>query len=115
MKITQEQIFSKIQGIMVELFELSPESIKMESKLNEDLGLDSIDAIDLLTHLQSFVGQRLHPEEFREIRTVAELIKAAEVTIAKAETQPSAEIPSSAEHPSSTDAPKQQVNVKPGG
>lgn len=66
---------------MVELFELNADEIKMESRFNDDLGLDSIDAIDLITHLQSFVGQRLLPEDFKSVRTIADVIQVAEVTL----------------------------------
>ena len=46
---------------MVELFELDKSEISMESKLNQDLGLDSIDAIDLICELQN-LGKRLKPK-----------------------------------------------------
>lgn len=79
--ISQEQILTQVTNIMVELFELDAKDIKMESRLNEDLGLDSIDAIDLITSLQSFVGRRLQPEDFKSVRTISDLIKAAESTL----------------------------------
>lgn len=84
MNISADQIFEKVKSSMVELFELSPDEIKLESRFREDLGLDSIDAIDLISHLQSFVGQRLQPEDFRSVRTIADLIAAAEATLRKA-------------------------------
>lgn len=90
MNQSREQILANVKKIMAELFELDPEDIKMESRFNEDLGLDSIDAIDLITHLQSFVGQRLQPEEFKSVRTISDLITAAESTLAGSKTQTNA-------------------------
>ena len=81
----RDQIFDKVKGIMVELFELQPDAIQMESRFREDLGLDSIDAIDLIVALQSYVGQRLQPEEFKSVRTISDLINAAEATLKQAE------------------------------
>ncbi len=81
MKYTQDQILSKVSEIMEELFEINPAEIKMDSRLNEDLGLDSIDAIDLISSLQNFVGRRLQPEDFKSVRTIADLIVAAEATL----------------------------------
>jgi acyl carrier protein len=81
MSISREQIFEKVKEIMAELFEIDPQTITMESRLNDDLGLDSIDAIDLITFLQNFVGQRLQPEDFRSVRTISDLITAAETTL----------------------------------
>jgi acyl carrier protein len=81
MSISREQIFEKVKEIMAELFEIDPQNIHMETRLNEDLGLDSIDAIDLITFLQNFVGQRLQPEDFRAVRTISDVITAAETTL----------------------------------
>lgn len=81
MTISRDQIFIRVKEIMLELFEIPPESIHMDSRLNDDLGLDSIDAIDLITFLQTFVGKRLQPEDFRSVRTISDLIAAAEMTL----------------------------------
>jgi acyl carrier protein len=92
MKYTDEQILEKVTGIMAELFEVNPANVKLESRLNDDLGLDSIDAIDLITHLQGFVGQRLHPEEFKSVRTISDLIAAAQITLSKANVPPQPDV-----------------------
>ncbi len=76
--VPQEQVFRKISDLMEELFEVPKSDIKMESKLYDDLGLDSIDAIDLIGELQSFVGRRLKPEDFKTVYTVGDVVKAAE-------------------------------------
>lgn len=78
---TREQIFEKVKSIMAELFELDTSTILMESRFKDDLGLDSIDAIDLMVSLQAFVGKRLQPEEFKSVRTISDLITAAEVAL----------------------------------
>ena len=83
MSISRDQILAKVKEIMEELFELDPASITLESRFREDLGLDSIDAIDMIVHLQSFVGQRLQPEDFKSVRTIDDLLTAAELTLQK--------------------------------
>ena len=75
---TSEDIFQHISKVMQELFELSESEITRESHLSEDLGLDSIDAIDLVAQLQTFVGQRLEPEDFKTVRTVGDVVVLAE-------------------------------------
>ncbi len=82
---SRDEIFEKVKGIMVELFELQAGTIQLSSRFNEDLGLDSIDAIDLIVHLQSFVGQRLQPEDFKSVRTISDLITAAESALKQSE------------------------------
>jgi len=56
---------------MAEMFELAPESITPDSKLGEDLDLDSIDAIDLVARLQQFLGRKIDQASLRRIRTLA--------------------------------------------
>ncbi len=81
---SQEQIFEKISDIIVELFEIPKADIKMESKLYDDLGMDSIDAIDLITEMQSFIGgRRLNPEDFKAVRSVADVVRAAEAILSE--------------------------------
>jgi acyl carrier protein len=75
---SREKIFKTITEILEELFEIPPEKVKLESRLFEDLDLDSIDAVDLIVRLQQFVGQRIKPEEFKSVRTIEGVVAAAE-------------------------------------
>jgi len=44
--------------------------------LNEDLEIDSIDAVDLLDRLRRQTGRKISAEEFRTVRTVGDLVDA---------------------------------------
>ncbi|OCG02249.1 acyl carrier protein [Gilliamella sp. wkB112] len=72
----KQQIFEQIQSALVQLFELSPEEIKPESRLFEELDLDSIDAVDLVVHLQKKIGKKVDPETFKSVRTVQDVVEA---------------------------------------
>lgn len=71
-------IFGELQNIILHLFEIPRENITVESHFFDDLNLDSIDAIDLIAHLQTMIGERLNPEDFKQIRTVGDVIDIAE-------------------------------------
>lgn len=71
---TQESIFEEFTKVLEELFDIEPEKVTMESRLVEDLDLDSIDAVDMIVRLQNFVGQRIKPEDFKSVRTVGDVI-----------------------------------------
>lgn len=45
-----------------------------ESRLVEDLDLDSIDAVDMIVHLQNMIGKRIKPEAFKSVRTVGDVV-----------------------------------------
>ena len=72
----KQQIFEQVQSALVQLFELSPDDIKPESKLFEELELDSIDAVDLVVHLQKKIGKKVDPETFKSVRTVQDVVEA---------------------------------------
>ncbi|OCG77026.1 acyl carrier protein [Gilliamella sp. Occ4-3] len=72
----KQQIFEQIQSALVQLFELSAEDIKPDSKLFEELDLDSIDAVDLVVHLQKKIGKKVDPETFKSVRTVQDVVEA---------------------------------------
>ena len=72
--MTKEEILKKIQEMLAQLFDLDPEEIKPESKLFEELELDSIDAVDLVLKLQKQIGKKIMPEDFKQVRTVQDVV-----------------------------------------
>lgn len=74
----KQQIYLEIQSALVTLFELSPDEITPDSKLFEELDLDSIDAVDLVVHLQKKIGKKVDPETFKSVRTVQDVVDAVD-------------------------------------
>ncbi|HEY2454379.1 MAG TPA: acyl carrier protein [Scandinavium sp.] len=72
----QETIFQEVTELLHKLFELDPQDITPESRLYEDLELDSIDAVDMVVHLQKKTGKKIKPEEFKSVRTVQDVVDA---------------------------------------
>lgn len=73
---TKEAIFDHLRGLMVELFEADPASVTPDAKLFEDLDIDSIDAVDLIVKLKELTGKKLQPSDFKEVRTVQDVVDA---------------------------------------
>ncbi len=73
--MTSDEALQKIKEIFAKNFGLSPEQILPESKLYEELGLDSLDAVDLVLELQDLTGKKITPEVFKGVRTVGDVIK----------------------------------------
>lgn len=72
--ISETEIFEKLRELLEAKFELAPESITLQARLYEDLNLDSIDAIDLIGEVQTYLKQRIKPQDFREVRTVQDIV-----------------------------------------
>jgi len=83
--LTREEVFDRVRSTMQELFDLGPERIQMETKLIEDLDLDSIDAIDLAARLEEITHQRLPEETLRALRTVQDVVTLIHGTLNNAE------------------------------
>lgn len=81
--MTRDDIFNEIRNALVELFEIDPEVVTLEAQLYQQLELDSIDAIDLVVHLQKLTGKKIKPEEFKSVRTVADVVDAVERLLAE--------------------------------
>lgn len=77
-KYTRDEIFDKLKSILVEDFEIEEEKIQADTNLFEDLELDSIDAVDLAVKLQGFTQKKISPENFKQIRTINDVVLAVE-------------------------------------
>lgn len=74
MSITDEEIHQRVNTIFVEEFELEPEQLVPEATLYEDLGLDSLDAVDMVVALEKEFGVKMRDEEsIRSVRTLDDL------------------------------------------
>lgn len=74
----QKAIYEEVAALLVKVFEIDPQDIKPEARLYEDLELDSIDAIDMIVHLQKKIGKKIKPEDFKTVRTVQDMVDAAD-------------------------------------
>lgn len=72
--ITDLEIEEHLTKILVEQFEVEPEKISPEAHLFDDLGIDSIDAVDMLVYLKEFTGMRIPPEDFQSVRTLGDVV-----------------------------------------
>lgn len=74
MAITREKIIELVNSIFIEQFELEREELTPDKKIFEDLGLDSLDIVDLITGLQrKFKIPLRQNEEIRQIETLGDI------------------------------------------
>lgn len=72
--MTNEQLFTLLSTILEEAFEVDAEDITLEANLYDDLDLDSIDAVDLVVKLREQTGKKIEPNDFKQVRTVEDII-----------------------------------------
>jgi acyl carrier protein len=80
--MSDDEILGKLKTIFADTFEINPDLVKMETHLFEELDLDSIDAVDLAIKVQAMTGKRIKPEDFKSVRTVGDVVGAAQTLLA---------------------------------
>lgn len=72
--MTEQEIIEKTNRVFEDSFEIEPEKLVPEAQIFTDLGLDSLDIVDLIVALQSSFGVKIRNEEkVREIRTLQDI------------------------------------------
>jgi len=73
---TKDDIYRTVVHVLAEEFEMDKSAITMKVNLYQELGLDSIDAVDLILRLQEISGTKINPETFKRVRTVEDVVNA---------------------------------------
>ena len=73
-----ENITEKVTEIIVEQLGVSADQVKPESNLIEDLGADSLDAVELVMAVGEEFGIEVPDEEAEKLRSVGDIISHVE-------------------------------------
>jgi acyl carrier protein len=76
--MNKDEIYQEVASLLTSLFEIDADDIRPDALLYEDLELDSIDAVDMVVHLQKRTGRKIKPEAFRAVRTVQDVVDAVD-------------------------------------
>lgn len=66
----RKEIEEIVRTFLVEEIEVDEERIKPEALLKEDLGIDSLDFVDIVVIVERKFGFKIKPEEMAEVRTL---------------------------------------------
>lgn len=67
-------VLEKVKAILAEQFDVEEEKITAETDLQEDLGADSLDVVDLLMSIEDEFDIEIPDEEIENIKTVGALV-----------------------------------------
>jgi len=74
----RKAIYNQIADYLASTFEVPRDLITPDAELVDKLNLDSIDAIDLMVRLQELTGRKVEPEEFKNVRTINDVLNLAQ-------------------------------------
>ena len=75
-------IFEKLKAIAVNQIGIDEEKITPESDIIKDLGLDSLDIVDMLMSVEETFGVTIDDGDVAEMKTVADVVKFIEDNVA---------------------------------
>ncbi|WP_340679968.1 acyl carrier protein [Paraglaciecola sp.] len=75
------QILDMVKTILINDFEIDEADIVPETNIYEDLDIDSIDVVDLVVRLRAETGRSIEPENFKQVRTIEDLLAALDQVI----------------------------------
>lgn len=67
-------VLEKVKTILAEQFDVEEDKITAETDLQEDLGADSLDVVDLLMSIEDEFGVEVPDEEIENIKSVGSLV-----------------------------------------
>jgi len=70
----KQEIITKVNEVFEESFEIEKEKLQPQMNIFEDLGLDSLDIVDLVVALQEKFGVKIRDDErIRSIQTLGDI------------------------------------------
>lgn len=71
--MTREEIINTINNFLIEEFEIEEQQIRNNARLKDDLGLESLDFVDIAVIVQKRFGLTLKGGEMTSIKTLNDL------------------------------------------
>ena len=71
----RNMVFERVKEMIIEELNVPEEKITLEARLSEDLGADSIDAVELIMNIEDEFSIQVSDEEAQNIKTVGDLVK----------------------------------------
>ena len=68
--MSRQEIEEKVREFLIEDLEIDEEKIVPEGKLKDDLGIDSLDFVDIVVIVEKKFGFKIKPEEMAGITTL---------------------------------------------
>lgn len=70
----QNKVFEKVREIVAESLSCELEAVKMEANLTDDLGADSLDAVELNMALEEAFGLTIPDEDLEHLKTIGDIV-----------------------------------------
>lgn len=70
--MTREEVRKITNEFLVDEIEIDAEKINDNARLREDLGIDSLDFVDIVVIVESHFGFKIKPEDMKDVHTLSQ-------------------------------------------
>ena len=81
--MNRQEIEATVKEFLVEELELNAENIKPEARLKEDIGIDSLDFVDIVVIVEKKFGVKIKPEELTDVKLFSQFCDYLERKVAE--------------------------------
>lgn len=72
--MAKEEIFDKLKELVVDQLGVEDDEVTMEATMQDDLGADSLDLVDLVMSVEEEFGVKVADEDLENIKTVGDIV-----------------------------------------
>jgi acyl carrier protein len=80
--MSREEIEEKVKAFLIDDLEIEEENIFPEAKLKEDMGIDSLDYVDIVVIVEKNFGFKIKPQEMTTVKTLSQFYDYIESKVA---------------------------------
>ena len=73
-EMAKEEIFDKLKELVVDQLGVEEDEVTMEASMQDDLGADSLDLVDLVMSVEEEFGVKVADEDLDNIKTVGDIV-----------------------------------------
>lgn len=77
----RQQIEEKVRNFLIEDLEIEEDKIFDDARLKEDMGIDSLDFVDIVVIVEKNFGFKIKPEEMQGVTTLKQFYDYIESTV----------------------------------
>ena len=70
--MSRQEIEEKVRAFLIDDLEIDEEKIKDDATLKEDMGIDSLDFVDIVVIVEKNFGFKIKPEEMQGVTTLSQ-------------------------------------------
>lgn len=81
----KKEIEEKVRAFFIDELEIEEDKVTPDSRLKEDMGIDSLDYVDIVAVVLTTFGVRLKLEEMKGVKTMSQFIDFLDAELKKKE------------------------------